>query len=221
MNEKSKPMKEMMEAHLTPEQRGVLSGLSKPVKIQAFLDSCAYAAEDSNRSPVQVLVDRQAHCLDGGLFAAAALRRLGYPPLLVDLFPDPGMDDDHVLAVFERGGRYGAVAKSNFVGLRYRDPVYGSLRELIMSYFEQYFNINGIKTLRSYTLPVDLTRYDGLGWEWSEAGADEVEKVLLAARRFPLLTKRMVDDLAKVDDLTYRAGLLAVNMDGVYKPRQD
>ena len=112
------------ETHLTPDLCDLLSGLDTPVKIQAFLDTCSYVAEYDNRCPARVLAERRAHCLDGGLFGAMALRRLGYPPLVVDIFPDPGMDDDHVLAIFKVNGRYGAVAKSNFVGLRYREPVY-------------------------------------------------------------------------------------------------
>ena len=213
-------MKETMEMHLDAEQRAVLGGMDTPVKIQAFLDTCAYVAEYTNRSPARVMVDRQAHCLDGGLFAAAALRRLGYPPMVVDIFPDPGMDDDHVLAIFKRNGRYGAVAKSNFVGLRYRDPVYSTLRELIMSYFEQFYNLYGVKTLRTYTMPLNVSRYDRLGWEWQDSGVDEIEKVLLARKRRPLLTPQMAAELAPVDELTYKAGMLVANMDGVYKPKQ-
>ena len=121
-------MPNAIETHLTPDLCDLLRGLDTPVKIQAFLDTCSYVAEYDNRCPARVLAERRAHCLDGGLFGAMALRRLGFPPLVVDIFPDPGMDDDHVLAIFKVAGRYGAVAKSNFVGLRYRDPVYLTLR---------------------------------------------------------------------------------------------
>lgn len=212
-------MNETMEMHLNADLRVILSGLDTPPKIQAFLDTCSYVAEYTNRSPVRVMVDRQAHCLDGGLFAAAALRRLGFPPLVVDIFPDLGMDDDHVLAIFKRNGRYGAVAKSNFVGLRYRDPVYSTLRELIMSYFEQFYNLYYVKSLRTYTMPLNLSRYDHLGWEYQDSGVDEIEKVLLARKRRPLITAAMAAELTPVDELTYRAGMLVANMDGVYKPK--
>ena len=135
-----------LEDHLTPPEKELLAGLGSPAQIQTFLDTCAYRPEYSDLSPLSVLRQRKAHCLDGGFFAAAALRRLGYPPLLVDLLPDPGMDDDHILAIFKRNGHYGAVAKSNFSGLRFRDPIYRSLRELVLSYFEDFYNLNGVKT---------------------------------------------------------------------------
>lgn len=213
-------MKETLEDHLDKQQCEILAGLDAPVKIQDFLDTCSYVAEYTNRSPARVMADRQAHCLDGGLFAAAALRRLGFPPRVVDIFPDPGMDDDHVLAIFQVAGRYGAVAKSNFVGLRYRDPVYATLRELVMSYFSQFYSIDKVKTLRTYTLPLNVARYDRLRWEWTDAGVDAIEQVLLARRRYPLLTPQAVAALTPVDDLTYRAGMLVANMDGVYKPKK-
>src|SRR5439155_793750 len=92
--------------------------------------------------------ERVAHCYDGALFAAAALRRLGHPPLLVNMYAE--RDDEHLLAVFKQAGHWGAVAKSNFVGLRYRDPIYRTLRELVMSSFQDYFNVQGDKTLRGY-----------------------------------------------------------------------
>lgn len=212
---------ESLDTRFTTLQAEIMSGLDSPPRIQAFLDSCEYAPEYANRSPLRVLDEQKAHCLDGGVFAAMALRRLGYPPLVVDLFPDPGMDDDHVLAIFRRGGRWGALAKSNFSGLRYRDPVYSSLRELVMSYFSQYYNIDGLKTLRTYTMPVNLSRYDKLGWEWNDAGVDAVEQVLLSRRRIALISAQAAAELAPVDELTYRAGMMAANLDGVYRPKKD
>ena len=198
-----------------------MAGLDSPPRIQAFLDNCQYPEESYNRSALRVLDERRAHCLDGGLFAAMALRRLGYPPLVVDMFPDPGMDDDHVLAVFKRGSRWGALAKSNFAGLRYRDPVYASLRELIMSYFSQYYNVDGLKTLRTYTMPLNLSRFDKLGWEWLDSGVDAVEQALLARQRIPLLTAQAAAELTPVDELTYRAGMIETNIDGLYQPKKD
>jgi hypothetical protein len=211
-------MHDPLDSHLTLEQHQTLDGLSSPWKIQAFLDTCSYVAEYDNRCPARVLAERRAHCLDGALFAAMALRRIGYPPVVVDIFPDPGMDDDHVLAVYKRNGRYGAVAKSNFVGLRYREPVYHTLRMLIMSYFEQFYNIDGIKTLRTYASPLNLARFDRLGWEWQDSGADAIEKVLLARRRITLVPPEIAAELSPVDELNYKAGLMVANMDGLYKP---
>jgi hypothetical protein len=149
----------------TPAERAVFRRLATPEKIQRFLDDLAYNKEpDGNtcRSPRRVLRDRTAHCMEGALFGAAALRELGHPPLLLDL--EAVRDDDHVLAIFRSRGCWGAVAKSNYSGLRYREPVYRSLRELAMSYFEHYYNLKREKTLRRYSRPVNLARFDSIGW---------------------------------------------------------
>ena len=120
----------------------VFSKLTTPKKIQEYLDTLEYSDEERYRCPLNVLKDQKAHCFDGALFGAAALRNLGYLPLLVELIPNEH-DDDHILAVFRHSKYWGAVAKSSFVGLRYREPVYQNLRELVMSYFESYFNVKG------------------------------------------------------------------------------
>lgn len=212
-------MNDTLELHLSQEQLALWLSLDTPRKIQDFLDTTVYRPEYDNLCPLRVLGERKAHCLDGAIFAAAALRRLGYPPLLVDLFPDPGMDDDHVLAIFKRNGRWGAVAKSNFVGLRFREPVYSTLRELIMSYFEQFYNVNGVKTLRTYTPPLNLKGFDRLHWEWSDEGTNAIEQALLKRRRIPLITAEMAAELGPVDEITYKAGLLMANPEGLYKPK--
>jgi hypothetical protein len=208
----------MLAEHLNQEQQKILVTLTTPRKIQDFLDTTAYSPEYANRCPVRVMTDMRAHCLDGALFAAAALRRIGDMPLVVDLFPDPGLDDDHVLALFRRNSRWGAVAKSNFVGLRFREPVYNSLRELIMTYFEQFYNVNGLKTLRTHTRPVNLIQYDRYEWEWSDSGADRIEKALLARKRYAVISTEMAADLSLADELSYKAGLMVANWDGLYKP---
>ena len=208
-----------LEDHLINDQLDLMRTLDHPARIQAFLDSVPYSAEDRNRSPLEVLRDRQAHCLDGALFAAAMLRRLGHPPVVLDMFPDPGMDDDHVLAIFKRYGCYGAIAKSNFVGLRYREPVYRTLRELVISYFEDFFNVNGIKTLRSYTRPVYLQRFDEMHWEVRKTGVDAIEAYLLQMPRRSLLVAESASELEPVDRLSYQAGMLNVNHAGLYKPK--
>lgn len=206
------------EDHLGPSLRAVWDSLDSPAAIQAFLDRIDYRGEERNRSVLNVLRERQAHCLDGGVFAAAALRRLGHPPLIVDLLPEPGTDDDHVLAIFQRHGCYGAVAKSNYSGLRYREPVYRTLRELVMSYFEPYFNVAGQRTLRGYSQPLDLATFDAMDWMVNDAAVDMVERRLPRLRRFSLLTPAMVADLVPVDQRSYQAGLLGANPDGLYRP---
>ena len=200
------------------EQQRFLS-LDTPVKIQAFLDTARYEAGYANRCPTRVLREGVAHCLDGAIFAAAALRQIGYPPLLVDLFPDPGADDDHVLAIFWRDSCVGAVAKSNYAGLRYREPVFRTLRDLVLSYFEDFFNLYGQKTLRTHTRPLNLTTLDRYNWMGSDAGADRIEKRLLQLKRYPLISAAAISNLAPLDPLSYQAGTVGTLPEGVYKPR--
>lgn len=209
-----------LEDLLDEQQRRLVAELDSPARIQAFLDQTPYSPEDRNRCPLSVLRDRRAHCLDGGLFAAAMLRRLGYPPLIVDLLPEPGTDDDHVLAIYRKDGHWGAVAKSNFSGLRYREPIFRTLRELVLSYFEDFFNLNGQKTLRAYTAPLNLTVYDHLNWMGSDEHLIVIEERLYKLKRFPVLTSAMIANLSPVDKLSYDAGMLGSNPEGLYKPGQ-
>lgn len=189
--------------------------------VQDYLDSLFYDGADINRTAVEVVEQQRAHCLDGGIFAALALRNLGYRPLIIDLVPAPNTDDDHVLAIFKRHGGWGAVAKSNYVGIRYREPVYRNFRELVMTYFEPYYSINGKRTLRGYTRPLDLSRYDHLCWWESHAGLEVVIKRLYSLKCFPLLDPNIIPELTKIDKKSYDAGMLGINLDGVYKPMDD
>ncbi len=205
--------------HLSVEQNKTVTALETPRQIQDYLDSIPYSAENINRCPVSVLRDQVAHCLDGGLFAAAALERLGYPPLLVDIQPEPGRDDDHVLAIFRQNGGWGAIAKSNYTNLRYREPVYRSLHELVMSYFNDYFSIDRERTLRYYTRPYNLSRFTG-DWIQSDIAADAVEHRLHSLRKISLLTAGQIHQLTPVDRRTYECGLCGVDLNGVFQPQQ-
>lgn len=207
-----------LEAQLTDNERGRWAGLTTPRKIQDFLDTVVYEPEYFNRSPLRVLREGRGHCLDGALFAAAALRRIGHAPLVLDLTPEPLMDDDHVLAVFRKNEAFGALAKSNFTGLRYREPVFRTLRELVMSYFEDFFNARGRKTLRGYTRLLDLSRYDAIDWETSDAACDRIEKRLQGMRSIPLLTPAMIRDLTPVDLRKLEAGMSGGIPEGFFKP---
>ncbi len=200
----------------TASELRLLSSLSSPDKIQAFLDTLEYSAESRYRSPRSVLRDRTAHCYDGAVFAAMALRKLGHLPLIVDI--DAVRDDDHVIAIFKRHGRFGAIAKSNFVGLRYREPVYISLRELVMSYFESFYNIDYEKTLRQYTRPLNLSTFDALNWTSSDVALDAIGDKLSDIRVYKILTAAMARSLSPVDKRTYDAGMLGVKRAGLYKP---
>jgi hypothetical protein len=202
---------------LEPKLRDIFLSLTTPEKIQEYLDSFPYTGEELNRSPLRVMRDQQSHCLDGGLMGAAALRQIGYPAVIIDLTPEPDADDDHVLALFKYKGLIGAVAKSNFVGLRYREPVYRSLRELAMSYFEVFYNVKGQKTLRGYTRPMDLSQFDRYGWEWSEAGVEKINQRLYSLKSIPLISAENAAMLKPVDRRSYEAGMQGTNYAGLYK----
>jgi hypothetical protein len=200
----------------TATEEARLAALDSPFAIQGFLDSIPYSDEKIYRCPRRVLRDGKAHCFDGAVFAAAALRRLGHRPLLLD--QRAVRDDDHVIALFRVRGCWGAVAKSNFVGLRFREPVYRTLRELVMSYFEVFFNVEGEKTLRAYSLPVRLGRFDRLRWESEDAAMDAIADRLEAVRHVPLLTPEMEDGLSPMDLRSMEAGMLGINEAGLYRP---
>jgi hypothetical protein len=197
---------------LSPAERAELRGLRTPEKIQRFLDcGLGYNKEkdgETCRSPRRVLRDRIAHCMEGALIAAAALRVNGYPPLLLDL--EAVRDVDHVLAIFRQRGRWGAIAKSNYAGLRFREPVYRGLRELVMSYFEHYYNPEGDKTLRRYSRPVNLARFDRIGWMTAEADVWAIPEYLTVIPHRPLLTPAMERRRMRMDDRLYRAGMLGM-----------
>jgi len=199
----------------TQRELAVLRRLTSPPRIQAFVDELTYRPEDDPGCPRRVLSERKANCYDGALLAAAALRRIGHPPLLLDMWAV--RDDDHVLAVFKVGGHFGAVAKSNFVGLRYREPMYRSLRELVLSYFEDYFNADGEKTLRAWSGLLDLRRFDHLNWTFSDEPLQYISDRLDARAHWPVLPKRMERRLSPVDPLSLRAGMLGTDPKGLYR----
>ncbi|HEV7502191.1 MAG TPA: hypothetical protein VGQ33_19385, partial [Vicinamibacteria bacterium] len=158
------------------------------------------------RSPRRVLRERRVQCMDGALFAAAALRVQGHRPLILDL--EAVQDVDHVVAVFQVRSRWGSIGRSNYSGLRYREPLYRSLRDLAVSYFESYFNLRRQKTLRHYSVPVDLSRFDGRGWMTAEDDLWDIPDYLANVRHFPLITAAQVRDLATVDRRMFAAGLV-------------
>ena len=211
------------ESRLPAALRRRFQKLQNPIDIQRYLDGLTYIGEERDRCPLDVMKDGQCHCLDGGLFAALALRRIGDTGLLVDLVPlldaeGKKVDDDHVLAVFQRHGRWGAVAKSNYPWLRYRDPIYRSVRELVMTYFEMYFNVHSEKVLRGYTRPFNIGRYDGLQYAWDEHGAVSLYKKFYARKSVPLLTAASEQLLELADKREYNSAFQGVNWDWIYTP---
>ena len=193
---------------LTRAERALFRRLNSPAKIQRFLDrDIAYDKEPDGprcRSPRVTLRDGVGHCMSGALVGAAALSMLGHPPLLLDL--EAVRDDDHVLAIFRERGHWGAVAKSNYAGLRFREPVYRSLRELVMSYFEHYYNLRGEKTLRRYSRPVNLARFNRIRWITSEEDVWAIPEYLTTISHTPLLTPSMTARLNRMDARLFAAG---------------
>jgi len=171
--------------------------------VQRFLDELPYNLGYTARSPKRILHDRIASCLEGGIFAAAALRVLGFPPLVFDL--EAKRDTDHVVAIFKVGGHWGAVAKSNFTGCRYREPVYRTLRELAMSYFNIYFNLRFERTLRTYSRPVNLARFDQLNWMRTDKPVWFIAEHLCEIPHTRLLTPAMEKNLTRLDRRSIRA----------------
>ena len=203
----------------TKEEHRFLKTLSNPDKIQAYLDSIDYNPNYECRSPRWVMKKRSAHCFEGALFAAAALQFIGYKPLIVDMLAVN--DDDHVIAVFRENGFWGAVAKSNFTSLRYREPVYKSLRELIMSYFDFFFNTDGHKSLRSYSIPFDLTSLEPRHWAITDEDLEYIGDKIESLRHFPVVTKKMVKGLYYASDSMLKAGLLGSKPEGLFKPAKN
>ena len=198
------------------KERATLRRLATPRRIQDLLDQFAYRTEDQAASPRRALAERRAHCFDGALLAAAALRFHGHRPLLLDL--RAVHDDDHVLAVFRVAGGWGAIAKSNFAGLRYREPIHRTLRELALSYFEPYYNLRKRRTLREYSArPVDLRRFDRLRWEFDGAAADRIAAHLDAVPHRSLLTPAQAGQLTPLDPRSFRAGMVDTDLAGVHR----
>ena len=185
-----------------------LQALRSPAGVQRALDAMPYHLATTAWSPRRVLRERTAHCLEGAIFAAAALRVLGFPPLLLDL--EAVQDTDHVIAVYRIEGHWGAIAKSNFSGLRCRAPVYRTLREMVMSYFEDYINLRGDRTLRAHSRPVNLARFDRLhpGWMTSEADLWWIPEHLVEIPHTPVLTPPLERSLFRVDRRTLEAAVV-------------
>lgn len=193
---------------LTKDETAQLRRLSTPEKVQAYLDGLVYNLEadgETLRSPRRVLRDGTAHCAEGAFLAAAAFRVNGRPPLVVDL--EAVRDDDHVLAIYRDRGRWGAVATSKFAGLRFRSPVYRTVRELVMSYFDHYYNWDGERSLRAYSRPVSLARFDRIGWMTADDELWPITDHLAAVPHIPLLLPATARSLVRVDPRSYEAGI--------------
>lgn len=186
---------------LTKGEYRRLAILRTPARIQAFLNAIPINFEtdgETLHSVRSVLAHRRAHCMEGAFVAACALWIAGDPPLVVHLDCEIS-DYPHAIAVFRRGKCWGALSKTNGAPLRYRDPVYRSLRELAMSYFHEYFTRRGLKTLRSYSVPFDMRRLDPDVWVTNDKPCWAVHDHLRDLRHFPLITRRQERLLTKRD----------------------
>jgi hypothetical protein len=201
------------------EQR-ILLKLNSPKKIQDYIDSLEYNLEEKGEtfySPRDVMKHGKADCVESAVFAAAALRFHGYPPLLLDI-TSSARDDDHVVAVFRENGCWGAIGKSKYTFLSFREPVYRTIRELAMSYFELYFNYWGEKTMRSFSRrPFNLARFDGREWMTSEKNIFYIGTQLDKVPHEKLMARGMARRLRRVTPLDREAGELWIRRKGLLK----
>lgn len=193
---------------LPPRALATFRRLNSPKKIQDFLETIPAnhgPKGDTCFAPLAVLRERRAHCIEGAMFAALALRVHGDPPLIVDLESSP-CDQDHVIAVFKRHGCWGAISKSNHAVLRYREPIYRTIRELVLSYFHEYTVDDGRKTLRTFSKPVNLSRFDRNGWMTEPNEAWYIAEYLCEIPHETILTKKQIAGLRRADPIEQRVG---------------
>ena len=197
---------------LTRDELRIVKQLKTPIQIQDFLDAIPMNHEkqgDTHFSPRRVLRERKAHCIEGALLAATALWLSGEPPLIMDLSTRPGSgDDDHVVALYKRGGYWGAISKTNHATLRFRDPVYRTPRELALSYFHEWFMFStSEKTLVSYSRPLNLARL-GIDWITAEEDLWHLDDVLNDLPHYDLVPKGNRKHIRKADTMELTAGKL-------------
>lgn len=186
----------------------VFRKLNSPAKIQDFVNKIPINFEtggETCRSPLMVLRRNEAHCMEGAILATAALWHNGERPLLLDIKTTKGKDDDHVVALFKKNGRWGAISKTNHAVLRYRDPIFKTVRELALSYFNEYFLDSGVKTMRSYSAPFSLLQYDD-DWLVSEDNLWSVPEELDGSRHFKIFPRGSARQLRTADQIEIEAG---------------
>jgi hypothetical protein len=206
------PLPSRSDFGLTAAEARRLRRLTPPWRIQKFLDELDYDVRGEGcRSPRRVLRERKVQCMDGALFAAAALRVQGQKPLILDL--EAVQDDDHVIALYRVKGLWGAVARSNYSGLRFREALFPTVRDLVLSYVEGYFNLRRQKTLRRYSRPFDLSRFDAIDWMTTEEDLWEIPNHLVGIPHRRLHTPARERALAPVSKVVFGAGLVGRRLD--------
>jgi len=207
---------EILKSYFSKEELEFFKHFRKPYDIQVYLNNISYNPEDRINSPRLVIQKNVANCFEGALFAACSLRMMGYKPLIVDMIAEN--DDDHVIALFKQNNFYGAVAKSNTTVLRFREPVYRTIRELVMSYFDFYFNTIGEKSLRSYSNPVNLSKFDKYNWMTTDKDLEFIGDYLWEIYHHKILTRKVIRSLSPADadliDLCFSGSI----KEGLFKP---
>ena len=196
---------------LNKKELKILKKINSPKKIQDFLNKIPINFEENEEtcmSPRMVLKKRKAHCIEGALFAALCLKLINYKPLIIDLKTIKD-DFEHVIAVFKKNGKFGAISKANHAVLRYREPIYRNIRELAISYFHEYIDKKGRKTLRSFSLPVNLTKFDKRKWVTDKNYLWYIHDYLDKVKHYKILTRKQIADLRKADKIEIKAGKLA------------
>ena len=193
---------------LTEKELKVFKSLNTPKKIQDFLETLPINFEEKREtcfSPRQVLQRKTAHCFEGAAFAAAVLMFYGEKPLLLDLV-SAFEDDDHVAALFRDAGHWGAITKTNHGVLRYREPVYRTVRELAMSFFHEYFLDSGKKTLRAFSKPFDLSKFNNQNWVTSNDNLFNIARAIDDSPHEKILTQNQIKKLRKADPIEVKMG---------------
>jgi hypothetical protein len=203
---------------LNGKEQKFFKQFSSPFDIQLYLNSVKYNPDYVTKSPRMIMHRQMANCFEGALFAAAVLRMLGHKPLIVDFMAYN--DDDHVIAVFKQNNLYGAVAKSNTTTLRFREPVYRSIRELVMSYFDFYINTLGDKSLRSYSNPVNLSMFDKFNWMTTDDDLEFIGDYLFTIKHNEILDARSIKSLSPADKDVLEICFIGSDPNGLFKPKK-
>ena len=199
----------------TAKERRVLASLRTPARIQQFLDELPYDPRGGAVSPRGVLRNGKAQCYSGVLFACAALRELGHPPRM--MWIDAVSDDGHALALYQIDGMWGSIAKSNFTTIRSREPIYTYLA-LGLSYFDGFFNQYGKRTMRAFTVPVELEPFESRGWRFDTGRLSYIDRAIDTAEREWVLPRKSVRHISKVSESLRKAGLLGARPEGLWRP---
>jgi hypothetical protein len=191
----------------TKQELTLIKKLNTPAKVQDFLNSLPFNFEKSGetlKSPLRTLRDKKAHCFEGALLGAYILSRHGFKPLVLHLQATKN-DFDHVIAPFKQGGFWGALSKTNHAVLRYREPVYKSIRELVMSYFHEYFLDTGLKTLRRYSDPMNLDDFES-DWPIHSSDLWGIDQELDKVKHHDVLPRGALVRMRKADEIEIKAG---------------